>query len=426
MYRNPILFVKFTYILAFCLYGIGALQAQKENYTVAIFLYQGVELLDFAGPTEVFAATPGFDVFTVSVDGKEILSQGLVTVKPEYSIDNAPAPDIIVFPGGSSGASAKNGKVLAWARHTHATGNVVMSVCTGAFILAGAGLLDELEITTHYGSLASLGELLPKATVLEKTRYVDNDRIITTAGVSAGIDGALHLVARIKGIDVARRTAHYMEYDKWIPNEGKLATLNPVLQPNTVEDRETNSAINHKLKEGHIPFEGELIEFVTALNVRGKFQPAASWTERGVTWYPNSSKLFQQLRIAYAQLMKPVPMDEAAFLKLIHGGHIEEAILQYDRTMDEYPNWKIFDEAAMNDQGYVFLQQNHIETAIQVFQLNTRAYPDSGNAWDSLAEAYMAAGKKREAIQYYTKSLQKNPHNQNAKNMLVKLETDQP
>src|SRR3954471_11201861 len=92
---------------------IASANAQpKQQYNVAIFLYDHVELLDFAGPGEVFASTQGFHVYTVSADGKEIISQGFVTVKPEYSIDNAPTPDIIVFPGGNTSAVQNNEKVL--------------------------------------------------------------------------------------------------------------------------------------------------------------------------------------------------------------------------------------------------------------------------------------------------------------------------
>src|SRR3954468_15903078 len=87
--------------------------AQNEKYTVAIFLYNGVELLDFAGPGEVFSAA-GFNVYTVTLDGKEVLSQGFVTVKPQYAMDSAPDPDIVIFPGGGSGPTSQNQKVLDW------------------------------------------------------------------------------------------------------------------------------------------------------------------------------------------------------------------------------------------------------------------------------------------------------------------------
>ncbi|HXB07325.1 MAG TPA: hypothetical protein VNW04_09420, partial [Puia sp.] len=100
------------------------------------------------------------------------------------------------------------------------------SVCTGAFILGRAGILDSLSATTFHASIASLREALPKTRVLENVRFVDNGRVITTAGISAGIDGALHLVARLKGDAAAREVAEYMEYDKWIPNQGLVVDKN--------------------------------------------------------------------------------------------------------------------------------------------------------------------------------------------------------
>src|SRR4051812_5200551 len=193
----------------FMLVTTNAEGQQKENFRVAIFLYEGVELLDFAGPGEVFAATPGFDVYTVSVEGKEVLSQHFVTIKPQYSIDNVPKPDIFIFPGGNSIPSSKNQKVINWIKERVAAGTMCISVCSGANIVAQTGLLDGLNVTTWYGNIPPLQATLPNSKVLENTRFVDNGNIITTAGVSAGIDGALHAVSRIKGLEVAKATAHY-------------------------------------------------------------------------------------------------------------------------------------------------------------------------------------------------------------------------
>src|SRR5450432_47572 len=140
-------------ILPVALFGLCSTQGaaqQKQKYTVAIFLYPGVELLDFAGPAEAFSATPDFDVYTVSADGKEILSQGFLTVKPQYSIDGAPVPDIVVFPGGDRELPSNNPKVLDWAGSLYAQKTLIMSVCNGAGILARAGLLNGLIVTTHH------------------------------------------------------------------------------------------------------------------------------------------------------------------------------------------------------------------------------------------------------------------------------------
>jgi len=176
--------------------------------------------------------------------------------------------------------------------------------------------------------------------------------------------------------------------------------------------------------KAHIPFEGELTDHVFAMNENGKYQLAADWTEKGIKWYPNSASLYNQRRIAYVQLLKPVPIDETGFMKIVDSGNMEEAKQQYERAITTYPGWKIFSESAMNSKGYQFIRSGKNELALAAFQLNTKAYPDSGNAWDSLAEACMITGNNKEAIRYYEKSLQKDPGNENAKAMLVRLKPE--
>jgi transcriptional regulator GlxA family with amidase domain len=196
---------------------------------VAIFIYDRVEILDFAGPGEVFAATRvnddhPFNVYTVAADDKPILSQGFVTITPQYTIKNCPKPDIIVLPGGGVLKSVENEEVIQWVKECSESTDVLLSVCTGARLLSKAGLLDNKEATTWYGAIESLREMTPKAIIRENTRFVDNGQIITTAGVSAGIDGALHVVRRMFGEDAALRVAKYMEYDKWNPEDGLIVT----------------------------------------------------------------------------------------------------------------------------------------------------------------------------------------------------------
>ncbi len=182
---------------------------------VAILLFNGVELLDFAGPGEVFAAARmgrDFNVFTVAPSQQPIESQGFVQVTPEFSFANSPKIDVLVVPGGGVGSLLDDPKAMAWIEKTGATAEVVLSVCNGALVLAYAGLLDGLEATTHHGSLETLREWAPKTVVHADRRFVDNGKVITAAGVSAGIDASLHLVERLSGQEVAVATARYMEY----------------------------------------------------------------------------------------------------------------------------------------------------------------------------------------------------------------------
>lgn len=183
---------------------------------VAIVLWHDAELLDFAGPGEVFAAAGdfrAFTVYTVAETRDPVLSQGFLTVVPQYTIDDCPAPDIVVLPGGGTEQAARSPRMMAWIERVSGSAEITLSVCTGAMLLARAGLLDGLAATTWHGAIERLRRAAPRTRVHDDRRFVDNGRIVTSAGVSAGIDAALHLVARLHGHAVARETARYMEYE---------------------------------------------------------------------------------------------------------------------------------------------------------------------------------------------------------------------
>jgi len=183
---------------------------------VAILLYEGVELLDFAGPGEVFGASRGFDVFTVAVSREPVSSMGFLKIVPQYTIEDCPRADIIVVPGGA--VPADDERLQAWVAEHRANGEVTMSVCNGAALLAAAGVLEGLEVTTHHNTFDSVLGFEPTARAYVNRRFVDHGPLITTAGISAGIDGALHVVSRLAGPEAAQHTATYMEYD-WRPEE---------------------------------------------------------------------------------------------------------------------------------------------------------------------------------------------------------------
>lgn len=185
---------------------------------VAILVHPGVELLDFAGPGEVFAASGRCRVYTVGPSKDPILSQGFVKVTPEYAFDEAPRPDILVVCGGGTSSVTGNPKLMAWIRDVAADADHMLSVCTGAFVYAEAGLLDGKQATTHWGAVEHLATSHPEVDVKTGRRFVDNGQVITAAGVSAGIDMSLHVLARMYGKDAAVRTARHMEYE-WEPAE---------------------------------------------------------------------------------------------------------------------------------------------------------------------------------------------------------------
>lgn len=188
--------------------------------SVAILIYDGVEVLDFAGPFEVFAVTDElndgkqFDVSLVAVKDIVYTAVNGMRVLPNRVTDDTPAPDVVVIPGGSGSKQVmRDEAVLDWIRRASATSEILMSVCSGARLLAALGMLDGLEVTTHHQVVADLRRLAPSAQVITDRRFVDTGGIITTGGISAGIDGSFHVVARLLGEMTARRTAQYMEYD---------------------------------------------------------------------------------------------------------------------------------------------------------------------------------------------------------------------
>ena len=201
----------------------AAPETTQPRKNVAIFVHQEVELLDFAGPAEVFAfaeSGKAFNVYTVAVGDGDVACRGSVTVKPRYTLANCPKPDLIVLPGGNTSIPLRDDRVVEWIRKASPDAEVVMSVCTGALLLAKAGLLDGKEATTHWQSIEWLKQAAPKTKVHADRRFVDNGKIVTSAGVSAGIDGALHVVERLLGKKAAQDTARYMEY-RWEPSPRK-------------------------------------------------------------------------------------------------------------------------------------------------------------------------------------------------------------
>jgi len=182
---------------------------------VAILIFNHVEIVDFAGPYEVFGAA-NFDVYTVGETKDPVVTAMGLTVVPRYRFADAPQPDILVVPGGGVQDAEKNGALLAWIKDKAAHGEHTMSVCNGAFILASAGLLDGLTATTTAHNIEGLHRKYPKVTTVSDQRFVEHGKIMTTAGLSAGIDGALQLVKEIRGEAYAHLVALTLEYD-WRP-----------------------------------------------------------------------------------------------------------------------------------------------------------------------------------------------------------------
>ena len=194
---------------------------------VGIFIYDEVEVLDFAGPLEVFnvacrvrakqrpGSEPPFKVFTIGQTDGPIKARDGLPVTPQHSFQNHPSVDLLLIPGGVHNTELKKEPVIRWIGATAAKAGIVASVCTGAFLLAKAGLLDGLRVTTHWEDITDLQTMFPQLQVEENVRWVEQGRIITSAGISAGIDMSLHLVGKLEGEQLAVDTARQMDY-RWV------------------------------------------------------------------------------------------------------------------------------------------------------------------------------------------------------------------
>jgi putative intracellular protease/amidase len=193
--------------------GMKLVERDKQ-FRVAVLLFDSVEDIDFTAPIEVFGEA-GARVFTVAASTKPIRTVFGLKVTPEYDLQHAPAADLVLIPGGGVGDVMKDARVLQWIRQRAETSRYILSVCNGAFTLANTGLLDGLSATTTAGRIDELASKAPKVHLVRE-RFVDNGKIITAAGLSAGIDGALHVLDREYGRTRAEEIARHLEY-RWQP-----------------------------------------------------------------------------------------------------------------------------------------------------------------------------------------------------------------
>ncbi|WP_199618199.1 DJ-1/PfpI family protein [Paenibacillus alkalitolerans] len=195
-----------------------------QRWRVGILLFDDVEVLDFAGPFEVFAVTAlnrgqaderkPFEVTTFSETGNPVTARNGLKVTPDYSLETAPLYDLLVIPGGLGiRRELENAELLDWILKSRDDVQWITSVCTGALLLAKAGLLDGKKATTHHASIEWMRTNFPEISVVEGVKFVDEERLITSGGISAGIHMAFHMVRRLLGTKVAEDTARFMEFD---------------------------------------------------------------------------------------------------------------------------------------------------------------------------------------------------------------------
>ena len=187
---------------------------------VGIFIYDQAEVLDFSGPFEVFTtasriASPEdpFNVFLIGETGEAVAARGGYSVNPKYSFHDHPVIDILIVVGGVHPDEMNKTRVIEWIVKQATDAQIVAPVCTGAFLLAEAKVITNEKVTTHWEDIPKLRKHYPDLTVHESTRWVDEGRIVTSGGISAGIDMSLHLVDRLSSKELAESTARQMEFD---------------------------------------------------------------------------------------------------------------------------------------------------------------------------------------------------------------------
>jgi transcriptional regulator GlxA family with amidase domain len=189
---------------------------------IGIYLYDDAEVLDFAGPFEVFSvaarlrAEEDLRVVLIGETGDVVTARNGFRVIPDHNIGDHPSLDVLIVPGGIHTAEVGKTVVVEWIRRTAPTTRMTASVCTGAFLLAEAGLLAGIAVTTHWEDIDDLRAAYPYLDVRENVRWLKSDRIATSAGISAGIDMSLALVADLYDADLAAATARQMEYDRGV------------------------------------------------------------------------------------------------------------------------------------------------------------------------------------------------------------------
>jgi len=192
---------------------------------IAIYIYDDSEVLDFSGPYEVFSTATRlsdkpelFSVFLVAATKQVVRARGNFLVQPHFSISDHPEIDVLVVVGGVHLGELKKSETLRWIHEQSQQASVVASVCTGAFLLAEAGVLTTQTVTTHWEDMADLRTSYAGLKVIEGKRWVDEGKFVTSGGISAGIDMSLHLVSKLGSLALAQRTARQMEFD-WSRNE---------------------------------------------------------------------------------------------------------------------------------------------------------------------------------------------------------------
>ncbi|MEM6813026.1 MAG: DJ-1/PfpI family protein [Bacteroidota bacterium] len=386
----------------FALLWAISVNAQKTDIkNIAIYLQDNVEILDFAGPMEVFIVA-GYNVYTVAKTTKPMKAMHYLTVVPDYSMDNAPTPDIVVFVGGGDINAAKDQEVKDWVKKVTPKSQLSLTVCTGAFFLAEAGFLDSKIATTYHKSIDYLQSEYPNIDVRKDVRFVDNGKVITTAGISAGIDGALHMVSKLKGEKFALEVAKGMEYDKWIPEEGLILQYEKL---NKSDERDIKKFLNENLDD---LYPGEILNLSSKLNDMGMYSEAEKAIKYVISTMSNPDvDTYEFLRENYILQNKEVPMTSQQFIDIIRDKGAKLAEKTFVEQNRIFRDWVFVNPDDIIMYGYTdhFLK-GKVESAFEIQKLAKKIFPEDAYVTYVLGVYHEKEGHAKLAVNYYREALQ--------------------
>ena len=378
--------------IIFLLASLELVAQPKDTLNVGVLVYDEVELLDFAGPAEVFAAASYytdlyyFNVYTVA---KKSLakSQGFLDITPNYSIQNAPASDILVLPGGGANRVIEDAPTMDWVKKNHKDALHTLTVCSGVYILNKLGALEGLRVTAHHKSLPHLKTILGEEYVAEDVKFVDNGKVITAAGVSSGIEGALWLVAKIAGYEASHRLARYLEYPYWKMDNGNIAF-----------DLQNTAAILMK-DSNVIPHFGLLDVLGHRALSRGDTASARQYFKTNQSLYPGNVLTYHSLALVLGSGKEWVPLTYENFLMYAEKEGIQAGKSMYEKAKKHYPGWKIFSAQDMYMYGKRMVWAERYEEGITALEMGIEAYPKVPRLYLELSSLYEKSGKTKAAIE---------------------------
>lgn len=283
----------FVFILSCAAQAADPERPKAAPRNLAILLFEGVQIIDYTGPYEVFGQArtpdgPAFEIYTVAEKPGPITTAMGMSVNPRYTFADAPKPDVLVLPGGDVNAHFDNPAVMRWIKDSSKDAEVVLSVCNGAFFLAKAGLLDGLEATTFAGLIDELRATAPKTKVVTDKRFVDNGKFVTSAGLSSGIEGSLHVIEKLLGKGYAQRVALGLEYN-WQPdgNWARAALPDRLVQVNTkdglrVEPLVTQGTVDRWEKQWSVATDQAPADYLALVNQA--LEIGNKWTREAGGW----------------------------------------------------------------------------------------------------------------------------------------------